>query len=492
MQKDENQIYFESQEFKDILAKYESARDGGLSTYMDADDLIDVAEYYSSVKHDEVLARGAAEYALNLHPDAVEPQVFLARQSMAAGNVEDAEQRLKYLKNESDREVIFLRMELMIRRQQIAEALEMLTEYSNGITEDRDYLLYDAAYIFVDNDCYDEAASLSEKLEEMAPKWYRTWELRADVLLAQEKYEEALPYITHMLDKDPFDIDAWNWNTEALTGVQQFEKAIESCDYALAIEPQDERAKQLKAWTLLQLRSYEDAHALYTELQEQNPKFEGHWLYDAYCLYYMDKADEALNAVNRAEKLAKGRSSEQENIFQLKACMLSNFGNLKDALDYLDKAQKVASDKSDYHKAEYEMLRARTYIENAKLNDGQNYIHKALALVPDHVREFYCTAAQILFEARYYEIALALFDSYYPESEDSDEEMRDIYGYMAACHHYLNHPDDVLKCMQIAVEAGATNLEDLFGDIIPEGVALDEYPLYYYYFIHGHWPDEQA
>ena len=64
MRIDDDLKYFEEPEFKDILARYESARESGTNFYMGADELTDVAEYYSMVMHDEDRANEAIELAL--------------------------------------------------------------------------------------------------------------------------------------------------------------------------------------------------------------------------------------------------------------------------------------------------------------------------------------------------------------------------------------------------------------------------------------------
>jgi hypothetical protein len=42
----DNQAYFDSKEFQQILKQYEESIQQGSSIYMDADDLADIADYY--------------------------------------------------------------------------------------------------------------------------------------------------------------------------------------------------------------------------------------------------------------------------------------------------------------------------------------------------------------------------------------------------------------------------------------------------------------
>ena len=75
--KQEDEDYFQSDEFLDILNRYEQSVCTGRSPYMDSDELIDVADYYMSQgKHKEAIK--ATELALELHPDAEDPVTMMA------------------------------------------------------------------------------------------------------------------------------------------------------------------------------------------------------------------------------------------------------------------------------------------------------------------------------------------------------------------------------------------------------------------------------
>ena len=89
MREEDEQAFFEDPEFQEVLRKYEEARRSGAPFYMDADDLTDIAEYYM-VQEREEQADEAIRIATELHPESVDPQVFLARQQMFHDNLERA------------------------------------------------------------------------------------------------------------------------------------------------------------------------------------------------------------------------------------------------------------------------------------------------------------------------------------------------------------------------------------------------------------------
>lgn len=60
---------------------YEEACNTGNSIYLEADDLIDIAEYYQS-KGEYKKAIAAADYAISIFPGATSPLLFRSRMSL--------------------------------------------------------------------------------------------------------------------------------------------------------------------------------------------------------------------------------------------------------------------------------------------------------------------------------------------------------------------------------------------------------------------------
>ena len=78
----EDQAYFDSKEFQQILRQYEESVQQGNSIYMDADELADIADYYQyNGKLDE--ADQAINMALEYNPDAVGPLLYKAREALS-------------------------------------------------------------------------------------------------------------------------------------------------------------------------------------------------------------------------------------------------------------------------------------------------------------------------------------------------------------------------------------------------------------------------
>ena len=87
MSAEEDEEYFRNPEFRKALAKYEEAIRQGEPVYMEADELTDIAEFYMTRDRQQDADR-VIELAVALHPDSVDPQVFLARRQLFVGNTD--------------------------------------------------------------------------------------------------------------------------------------------------------------------------------------------------------------------------------------------------------------------------------------------------------------------------------------------------------------------------------------------------------------------
>ena len=100
----ENNKYYQSRHFLRLLHRYEKAVSEGSVPYFEADELTDIAEYYMTDKQD-AKADQAIQAAIRMHPDSVDPQIFLARQKMFYGQFDEARAIIEAISEQEDTEV---------------------------------------------------------------------------------------------------------------------------------------------------------------------------------------------------------------------------------------------------------------------------------------------------------------------------------------------------------------------------------------------------
>lgn len=488
MHSDDDLKYFESPEFRKLLADYEKARKEELPIYLDSDDLTDIAEYYVLVAKDVRSGAEALDLALQLHPNAVDPQILKARQYMLNDDLTKAHELCDAICDQENREVYFLRAELLLRENKPEEAFSLLFQAADTIDEDTDYFIYDAAYLFIDYRRFDIAMNFAYALEKISPDWYKTWHLMADVHLGLNNFREALTYIERLLDVDPFDVDSWNWRAEAYSNLGQYEDAMESIDYALSIDATDTRTLQLKAWILMQQDNNEEAHTIYLHLEEVEPDNEIHWLHDSNALFEMGDIQQSRVCVERALSLADGNSVDQQMIHCQYAHVLSQQGQVEEALRQLD----LADEYRDEEWWDERFLRAHIYAENGDLDSVERLSQQEQEKYPDQKEQIIYQTAAICFDYGYYKQAYDKFSLFLQLLSDAEQEPMDeyeIYDYLAFAAMKLGYHDEVLKNIRKAVDAQEPHLSDMFAEVFPN-VSPEDYYAYYYRWVHGTWPKE--
>ena len=132
--------YFEDPEFKEALAKYEGMVESHTPAYFEADELIDIAEYYASKgRHKD--ADKAIDLAIQLHPDNTDALIFRARSLMLLGKKEEAQMVMQLINNPADREFRFLQADLLIEEEHMEEADEILQQLAMDEEYELDTLL---------------------------------------------------------------------------------------------------------------------------------------------------------------------------------------------------------------------------------------------------------------------------------------------------------------------------------------------------------------
>lgn len=159
----EGDDYFQSEEFLDIISRYEQAISTGNTPYMDSDELIDVADYYMSKgKHHE--AKSATELALELHPDAEDPVTMMADIMFETQQWKEAITWLnRVLDNDPFDVQAWLNLaDAQIQCEQYAEALDS-AEYTMAIQQNNTHALLQKAYAMSRQERYQEASEVFEQ-----------------------------------------------------------------------------------------------------------------------------------------------------------------------------------------------------------------------------------------------------------------------------------------------------------------------------------------
>lgn len=480
---EDDQQYFEHPDFKRALHQYEEGMQESGSVYMDADDLTDIAEYYMVHGRREEADR-AIELAVSLHPDSIDPQVFLSRQQMFQNNLEEAHRICDAIIDQQDREVQFLNAELMIREQETEKAVNYLRGISQEITDERDFFLYDSAGIFLDYSLWEEAKVFAAILEQEYTSFHKLKELKADIFANTGEYESAIPILQGIIDESPYNVYAWNLLAESQLATEQFNEAMDSVEYVFAIDPQNQRAKITKANCFFHLNAPERAHELYREYLAENPQDDVIYFLDSVCLSGMERYQEAAEALTKANEVGEGYSSEQFHIYLQQTYVESKLRHYDQAMEALDKAHAMCIDDPSF---EYHLLRGQVCLENGRTQEAEEAFAQAMRISQDLANTK--TMIGIAYEEcdRYEEAATILQDVVNASDEDI---VSTAIPYLAYSYFKSGRTQSYLCNLKRAVQMNRETTQFLFGQQFPNTLPEDYY-LYAYKNVYGVYPEEQ-
>lgn len=255
MQIDEE--YFKSEEFQEILESYEASVNDGNSPFIDADDLVDIADYYSW-KDLEEKAEEAIDYALELYPNATLPNVFKARKALNRDDYEEAAFYRDEIENHDDPDYHYLVAEIMIAEGNVEEADEYLREYGKTVDPDEyEDFVRDCANLYID---YEESMKAFEwMLRSKGDGSDDFKELMARALFGIGKYKDSERLFNELVDKNPFSENYWTALASAQYMNNDFSSSITSSEYAIAIAPNDPEPINNKAVGLFKMGNFEEA-----------------------------------------------------------------------------------------------------------------------------------------------------------------------------------------------------------------------------------------
>ena len=463
--------YFDSNEFKDLLHRYEDALEKGEDVILDSEELTSIAEYYQAQGN---TAKGleAADYALSLYHNATAPLLFKSRVALLRENAPDkALDILEQIDDKSDLDYYYMKAEIMIVENLNTNADLYLEEsYEQVADSDKADFLLDTATLFADYELADLAEKWLLRSEESTHPDYR--ELKSRIHYLRGEYAESEQIVNDLIDESPYNALYWDLLATIQLAQQHFNDSMTSSEYAIAINPNDDEALLNKANVLMRMSNYEEALRYYERYSEVCPMKEAGELYQGECLLNLERLREASFHLLMAEKMAPKQSPHLTEIYQYLAFTFCKAGNTGDALAYIDKTEEMPCDHN-------EMLVVRGHI-------------LLTANHPDEATECFSKAMKQSGGANsvMMRIAMSLYDNNYLEMaydvlremmEKNDHKLNFGYAYLAICAHDLGKDEEYLRYLKTAVERDPLEAKAVLGTLFPDDMQPEDY---YHYATH--------
>jgi len=460
----EEQAYFQSGAFRKLLKTYEQSVESGHSAYIDADDLADIADYYQYNGFVDK-AKQAIDLALELNPNAVGPLLYKAREAIQDKDFKAAEDYADQIDAADELEALLLRGEILICQELIEEADQLFIENLRDIMDDEltDYV-YDVANLYSEYLQFDKAFEWIARSQGDDSDSFK--ELMARTLFGLEKYQECESIFNELIDHDPYSTRYWN----ALAGSQfmrgDFSASITSCEYAIAIDPQNSESLLSKANCLYHLGNMESALTYYKRYSEQVPEDEFSYLYQGICLYNLGRFEEAIQVEKKGLENSTAESRYLAEIYQNLAFCHLELDEHDKALYYLEQADLLDDDHVNTKIAKGHILLAA---------DRQTEASKAFKeafLLSDRSPEVLFRIAISYYENRY---ILAAYSFLKYMFENVPEDWNEGYSYMVLCCYDLKKEEEFMHYLKLATEKNPAEAQKVLGDMFPKGTDPKDY-----------------
>lgn len=456
--------YFESEEFRDILKEYEEKDRLGGPLFMDLDDMADVADYYHmNGQVDEAMA--IIERAQELYPGATPPLVYKIHNALDNQDIDEAYRLLGMIDDKQDLEYLLIQGEILIAQDRIDEAEQLFSERFRTITpEQHQDFVVDVANIYSNYNVHDKAMQWSTRALPEDTDDFR--ELMARTLFGLGKYDESEQLFNELIDRHPYSVDYWNAiaSTQYMKG--DYNAAVTSSEYAIAIDPDNAEALQGKANGLQRLENHEEAVKYFERYLEKIPDDELALLNLGVCLINLGKLYEATTRLHQALDVAQEDSPYLAEIYQELGFAYSELHQPKTALHYLEK-----TDDMDCDHTEVMVVKGHVHLANGNIKKAEEIFRKIIE-DPETPPRALLRILVSLYDNKYVHAAYKMFPHYFEVVGDDSKEG---YSYMALCCWDLQRYEEFLKCLEKAVERNPQEARLVLSPLFPQGTDPTEY-----------------
>lgn len=466
--------YFDSEEFRELLAEYEDAVSTGMPVFMDADELSEIADYYQmQERYDD--ADSAIDLALSLAPGAIGPLTYKIHEALWNGNTREAREYLEQITETDEPDYVYDKAEIMLAEERTDEADRYLTEELENVPDDerQDYII-DVANIYADYDYPEQAMKWMGRAHHEDSAEFK--ELMARTLFGLGKYGDSERLWSELIDSDPFSKHYWNALASTQLMNENYSGAVESSEFAIAIDPDDPEALLQKANGLYRLGNYDEALDYYKRYSSRVPDDEFGIMHQGTCLINMGRNDEAIDRLGEAVRVAMSHSTGDDDggepspylsdIYQEMAFAYSELSNEQKAIEMLDLADRYDSDK-----VQTLVVRGHIMLENGNVRQAEQFFRQAVVM-SDEPNQTLLRIIVSIYDNHYLDAAYTLFRKYFKIIDDDYDEG---YAYMALCCYDMKHYDEFLKYLREACRRNPQECRIALGHIFPDDVEPKEY-----------------
>jgi len=262
------QLSEEEEDYNLSLSKFESMLKTNKVLFFDSEEFEDIILHYLDMGKAN-LAKKALKLALEQHPKSTGLKLVQVEMLVYDDKLEQAEKLLNELFSiePTNEEIYIQKANIFSKRNNHEKAVELLNialEYTDDLADV--YNLMGMEYLFMDN--FEMAKEsfihcLEEDLEDQSALYNVVY-----CFEFLDQNQEAIDYLTQYIDQNPYSEIAWHQLGRLHYGVKEYENAIRAFDYATLIDDEFLGAFMERAKALERLKKYEEAIESYNRTIE--------------------------------------------------------------------------------------------------------------------------------------------------------------------------------------------------------------------------------
>ena len=461
--------FYEKPEFKEKFQLYENAQASGASVYMEPDDLTDIAEYYHILGNMEACMK-AVDTAIQMFPGAISPLMFRSRIALLMEkNVALAQEYADMIDDKLDLDYLYIKAEIMIADDRVDEAEDFLQgKYEEIDDDDRADYVIDVANLYADYELMELAKQWLSLSDEHEATDYK--EIQGRIAMGLGDYEESKRIFNELIDRNPYSFTYWNQLASTQLMHNEIMDSIQSSEFALAINPNDEDATLNKANGLFSLGNFEEALKYYERLTKICPDNEVGEMFQGISLLNLNRTEEGVEHLMKAEKIADAYSENLHEIYVELAYSLSVLNRHDEAMEYVGKIEQM----EDNDPNEINILKGHIHMEKGEVEKAMLCFQQAVNASNGSSRVILHIGICI-YDSGYYSLA---YDVFHLLLDDAPKDWKDGWSYLALCCKLLSRNDEFVYAVRKACQHNPIEAKMVLGDLFPDNLSPDDYVNY--------------
>ncbi len=431
---------------KEAIETYERNIKSGELFYMDASTLVDIESYYEKQNMDYE-AEQCLRFAKQLHPDDEEVLITEAYRLKMKGQCTEAYRIIKQLPNQQHSEVQLFYIEWNVMAGQVDKAMELYDKYMEipCAEIDKNNFIFDMSEILVDYGYSRRAIRLLTQIPSSYPEYKRTIELLADAYYQTADYVKAEEVMQQMVDLNPYDAYSWAQLADVQQKVGLYDDALESCEYALAINPELQAARTLQVFVLFRLARTDEALKLIDTYKNDAPDDYAMFMYAGGALFEKKQFDKAIAYYDHAMAYCPVNSPDRQNVVTDLSLCRAVCGHLQEGLELYGTTAPTSSDILDFYQRVFALL-----VDSNRTKEAIDIVRIVLKIK----KEQYMTYADIydvLNQHEWFHEAKDIWETLFKEPTPEEQYGRYYFVRLKAAK-ILNEPSEYVNTLRTITE----------------------------------------